>query len=459
MLPDAYVRYPFAPAAAQFVEAEGVELSEVPKSSAYASARALARQRLLNAIDDSTKPALPVATLPANAATVPKSEVIVHLLSYVYARILLSVIEDPWLVRRHALAESVRAKECLVTEGEPEAVAEAGQALGFGMRAEGRDVIMHFTEYLRNAVHLKDANWKLVSQPMKHGWITLDREKAARLVQEELRRRIERELPRPVSDELAKAVAKDIKPIEEALTAKKATMPIVGFGRVNLELIPPCMTALLGQLQRGENVAHNGRFATVTFLHRIGMSSEEIMSAFAQAPDFREDLTRYQVEHITGVSSGIAYSVPSCENLKTFNLCAANDLCRSTTRAGRGRVRFPQDYYRLEHESWQEVEKIAKVLPIANATALIEAAARNFFLLKRLREIASNPEFQRIDGQTLIGLALARRYPIEVRSSEAGKAIVLPEADPWAVIDLLNQPFVDLAFKPKEEAAPPNSGG
>lgn len=454
MQPNAFIRYPFVPAAAQYVEEMGVVLEDIPHSAAYAGARQQARQRILNAIDDSTRPAQPVAALPSDAASVPKSEILIGLLSYVYARILVSVLEEPWLIRRHALAESVRVKECLISERDPQAVAEAGQALGFGMIADGTEVAMHFTEFLRNAVHLKDANWKLVSQPMRRGWITLDREKAARLVQEELRRRIEKELPRPVSDELILAVQKDIAPIEEALTAKKATLPLAGFGQVNLALIPPCMSSLLGQLQRGENVAHNGRFATVTFLNRIGMSSEEIMSAFAQAPDFREDLTRYQVEHITGVTSGTSYSVPSCENLKTFNLCAANDLCRSTTKAGRARVRFPQDYYKLGHEAWDEVAKLSAIVPIQNGSVLVERAARSFGFLLRLREIGNNPDLQRIDGQVLLGLAQARGFPIDVIMNEKGKAIVLPENSPWLLIELLNEPWVDLAMRAQDAGAP-----
>ena len=50
------------------------------------------------------------------------------------------------------------------------------------------------------------------------------------------------------------------------------------FGKVDLALLPPCMQHILGELQRGENAAHNARFAIATFLHKIGMTSEDTFS-------------------------------------------------------------------------------------------------------------------------------------------------------------------------------------
>ncbi len=109
------------------------------------------------------------------------------------------------------------------------------------------------------------------------------------------------------------------------------------------------MKHILAQLHGGENVAHSGRFAITSFLHTIGMTSEDIMRLFAQAPDFREDLTRYQVEHITGVTSGTTYSPPSCQAMQTFGICYnADDTCRSRKRDGTPRVTHPLSYYRFK---------------------------------------------------------------------------------------------------------------
>jgi Ca2+-binding RTX toxin-like protein len=62
------------------------------------------------------------------------------------------------------------------------------------------------------------------------------------------------------------------------------------------------MKALLSDLQKGVNLPHTARFALTSFLANIGLDKEQIMELYRMAPDFREDLTRYQVEHITGGS-------------------------------------------------------------------------------------------------------------------------------------------------------------
>ncbi len=56
------------------------------------------------------------------------------------------------------------------------------------------------------------------------------------------------------------------------------------------------------------------------------------------APDFREDLTRYQVEHITG-AGGTEYTSPSCKTMITYGNCYGKDkFCEF--------VSHPLTYYR-----------------------------------------------------------------------------------------------------------------
>jgi len=70
------------------------------------------------------------------------------------------------------------------------------------------------------------------------------------------------------------------------------------------------------------------------------------MELYRMAPDFREDLTRYQVEHITG-AGGTEYTSPSCKTMITYGNCYGRDkLCdyvshpltyyRKSARAGPG---------------------------------------------------------------------------------------------------------------------------
>ena len=68
------------------------------------------------------------------------------------------------------------------------------------------------------------------------------------------------------------------------------------------------------------------------------------MRLFATAPDFKEAFTRYQVEHISGKTSGTQYSSPKCDTLVSSGVCPGpNALCRQ--------IRHPLSYYRVMSES------------------------------------------------------------------------------------------------------------
>ncbi|HET6404234.1 MAG TPA: DNA primase large subunit PriL [Candidatus Thermoplasmatota archaeon] len=415
-------RFPFLPEAAGYPGLPALE--ELLTERVYAGARAKGRERVRLALEEAAIPAPPLSDAS------PPRELLEEVLSYLYARILVSAIADPYVVRRHALAEAVRAREHLLRA--PEDIPAAARALELPFEGKGDEFVAHFTDFLRYSVHLKDAEWKLVSQRLMRGQVVMIAHVASRLVQEALRRRIESELPKRLSDEVQQAVEPDAAPIREAARIRKEAYSVEGFGKVDLSCIPPCMRHILGQLQRGENAAHNARFAVVTFLHKIGMSSEEIMQLFAQAPDFREDLTRYQVEHITGVTSGTSYSVPGCDNLQTFNLCYADALCTTKTRDGRARVRYPGDYYRYVLEAKKEVDVIAARVPLANPERLALAAAMHFPTLRKLQESAARIE--RVDGARALKAVEEKRVPLELRDGK----LVVPENDPTAVLLFLD---------------------
>lgn len=435
----ALARYPFLPEAAEHVAAEGPSLEELLSERIYAAARARGRARVRAAIEEGELPSAPLSDA---------REQLEELLSYVYARILVSALEDPYVVRRHALAEAVRVKAFLEVERDPSLLARAADALGLAFEPDGLGFRSHFTDYLRFAVHLKDMEWKLVSQPLARGYVRLDARRASRLVQEALRRRIESELPREISEEVAAAVEPDLPALREAASLRKEAMTPTSFGKVRLDAMPPCMAHLLAELQQGVNVAHNGRFAITTFLHKIGLSSEDIMRLFAQAPDFREDLTRYQVEHITGVTSSTVYSVPGCDNLQTFNMCYADDLCRSKTKAGAVRVRYPGDYYRYVSEASDVLDVLATKIRVPDAKPLARALAMSYGPMARLREIVQSPEFQSLEVAAFV--AWVDRTPgVPVSVVEGAPLLLADGRDAWAPVNVLER------FLGREVGRPP----
>jgi Eukaryotic-type DNA primase, large subunit len=96
------------------------------------------------------------------------------------------------------------------------------------------------------------------------------------------------------------------------------------FSEINKDHFPPCMKFLVSEIKRGSNISHSGRFALTSFLSSVGMSRDEIIKIYRSSPDFDEEKTRYQVEHITG-SSGTVYRCPSCATMKTYGNCIGED--------------------------------------------------------------------------------------------------------------------------------------
>ncbi|MBS3778292.1 MAG: DNA primase regulatory subunit PriL, partial [Candidatus Thermoplasmatota archaeon] len=97
--------------------------------------------------------------------------------------------------------------------------------------------------------------------------------------------------------------------------------------------LPPCIKGILAEVQAGENVPHMGRFALVSFLNALKLTTQDIIDLFNTAPDFDEEKSRYQIDHITGEGSSTSYKPPGCDKLKTYGLCPSeeiDEICKKT---------------------------------------------------------------------------------------------------------------------------------
>jgi DNA primase large subunit len=92
-----------------------------------------------------------------------------------------------------------------------------------------------------------------------------------------------------------------------------------------------------------------GRFAVVSFLTSLKLSTNDILEIFSRAPDFEEEKTRYQVEHIAGDISSTSYKPPACDKMRTYGLCPSDkidDICK--------KKRHPLSYYKYK---WYQEKK------------------------------------------------------------------------------------------------------
>jgi DNA primase large subunit len=336
----ALARYPFLREATEFVKEHQLGLGELVSSTVAAEARRRGKARVLSAISELTVPGNPVGS---------EEEAVQEILSYPYARLLVSCIGDEMLVRRYALAEAKAFNERLRKEDMGTVILMANELEVEAASGEEGLLRMHFADFLSYTTGLRGPDWKLVNQDLRGGYVHLEKGRFVRVLEQALNERIEDELPLPVNDELLKATASELREIVAALEDYKERCQGEGFGEISILKFPPCMKKLVAMAQSGQNIPHVGRFALTSFLSFIGMPVDDIIDLFCSSPDFDRSKTAYQVRHITGDGLGKRYTPPECATMRTNGLCFEPDeLCNSR------RVVHPLTYYRIRSRSMEK---------------------------------------------------------------------------------------------------------
>jgi DNA primase large subunit len=316
--------YPFTQEAANQVRVASFSLDSLLDKAFFEPVRYRANERVLGAI----KGEIPDKR-PLNDA-----ENIIELLSYPLSRLIVSCLHNDALIRRYALAEAKLAQKRMQRDkGDLTPIAND---LGLYPLNSNEPFKMHFVEYIRAAHLLRSPKWKLVNRDLKAGYLTVTREELMRLIEELVRSRIIKSLPVSVDADICRKLDEYIIPLQSELD-KIRTKQNLKLIKIDKEAFPPCIKALLAQVSEGQNLAHTARFALTSFLLHINMSPDQIVALFNNSPDFDEERTRYQVEHIFG-SSGTMYKPPSCSTMMTYGNCSFRDeLCK--------KIGHPLGYY------------------------------------------------------------------------------------------------------------------
>ena len=331
-------RFPFLKESVRVAEKNDVDLIVLTSSASYEAARARGLERVKDALKSSE-----VSYIPLTGAS--DFNRLTEVLSYPYARLLVSEINDRFLTRRYTLGEAVRMNNLLSKkEMSREDVLVVSKELGVNAADTDGELKMHFADYIKLTARIKSQDWKLVNKELNNGYVTLPEDRFFRVLQNALHDKLENELPLNVPEEIKGHLRKDVEHLTLILEEAKRKFSPTGGGDVKLELFPPCMRAMLAGVQNGVNLSHSGRFALVSFLHALGMNSEQILALFSQSPDFDASKSLYQIRHITGeLSGGQEYTPPECSTMKSYGICFDPDaLCNS------GKMNHPLNYYRIK---------------------------------------------------------------------------------------------------------------
>ena len=319
------------------MEALAPSIRDLLADPTYERARELGRARVLAAADD------PQGTRSLDELGVASKEE--RVLSFLYARLLVAAGPTAAPLRRWAVSEAKRGYGRLRTASVEELV-EVARRLGYEFRAADGGVIVPLPDYLRLAAAIREAEFRLIRQPLREGKIRVSPDRAARVLQEGIRSLLAETLP--LSAETREAfAAREGEFLGEI--GRRIPLPVAraaeGIVALLPDRFPPCIRKMRRMLEEGENLSHAGRFALAAFLHQVGADFETIVDAYRGAPDFDEAITRYQVDHITHRDEGRGYSPPECETLRSHGLCFREGDPKAKSAVDRA----PD---RLCHETW-----------------------------------------------------------------------------------------------------------
>ncbi|MEM1630682.1 MAG: DNA primase large subunit PriL [Thermofilum sp.] len=333
-----YARYPFLPEALNHLRELGLTLEDLSSTSLGAIILSKAKDRLARVIESSTYP-LPDEDYRAEIAT------------FYASLLILAGISDQRLTEKFAIAYSKNVHLFLKQEVEKGNFSKlfyiARHLLGWRVRQVGEGVMVHFSDYVQAQPEYVGP-WKLVNRLVDRGYVFISWQELARLLETGVRKYVVslvRDVNVPTS--LPENVYKAVEEISAAWSSRQHDLRAIArtvYSEKKEGMLPPCMRELLRKQSSGENLSHSARFALASFLISIGLSVDEVLDLFRSSPDFREDIARYQVEHIAGLrGSRVKYSPYKCDNMRSLGLCRWE--CEKVShplqyfyRAARGRV-------------------------------------------------------------------------------------------------------------------------
>ena len=327
---DEIVKYPFLDEAGKYLSDKGFSLEQFGSDPDLKKIVENAFERIITASEGR----IFKSDLASNNSALP-----MEIFSFLIAVILLKLSGMNTLIRRFSLAEARRAEKFLekdlINQKDVKKSKQSLQILQelFSVTVQKDDE--HFTipiaDYLKHAINFHEREWKLINRRVVSGKVHLTSHETVRLVRKELDRHIFNKISLSSSPEMIQGFEPYVQKLRTL--AKKFEVKTVESTE-----FPPCIKHAIEVLEKGENLSHSGRFLLATFLLNKGQTVEQIAPLFKNAPDYNPKVTLYQLKQLSGTTK---YKCPSCEKVKTQNLCfpvSACDTIINPLQFGRKRV-------------------------------------------------------------------------------------------------------------------------
>ncbi|MDH5447501.1 MAG: DNA primase large subunit PriL [Candidatus Bathyarchaeota archaeon] len=319
-------KYPFLPQARRHIAELGIDINDLGEL-----------ESIVNRAEVRIAATFEFLAHVQNQVPYKRSEV--EIASFPVAILMVTGVKDKILTERYALSEARKIHSYLLKEKD-EFILEIAESFEWDIhpsKQEPFSYTVHFVNYLNNAtrgrlVHAPE--WKLVNRQLDKGQVSVTRNEVCRLLQEEIKKYIEDRTKEKIMSipQVIQDVIEEIK--AEFLKRKPHLTEFDQKIRAEESEYPPCIMNLLDRTTKGQHLSHAERFTLVTYLFNQGISVDRIVNLFSNVADFREDKTRYQVEHLAGQrGSRTPYKTYNCSTLQTHGICVnPNDPVCKTIR-------------------------------------------------------------------------------------------------------------------------------
>jgi DNA primase large subunit len=328
------VKYPFLSRARHYLARLDIELREL---AYFPKIREMAKERVLSSIGFTHIDSYQIRKNFEN-----------EIIAYALALFYVSVIGEDKLAKLFAKSEGDKVNYYLKNEKHQDVIFEIAKAFNWDAKKnDDGSISISFSKYLQNASRgrlIHNKKWKLVNRLLEKGMVRLPPYTVARLLQEEVHDRIEESIHQEVANP-TNELQEDIDELKAEYQKRKSQ-----FEQIRIEVkakeseYPPCISSLIERASNGQHLSHVERFTLVTYLLHQSVEIDSIVNLFSKVTDFKEDLTRYQIENLAGKRGSIIkpYVTYNCSTLQTHNVCPfPNDpICNS--------IRNPLTYHLLK---------------------------------------------------------------------------------------------------------------
>jgi len=298
-------KFPFTKKAREYLKEANVSVDKIPESAIKKAALMVSRAFSGN-------------LYTIDSASPSKEFLETEITAFPAAKMFVSVMKAPNIIEKFSMMVYKNTFNYLVeNEATKDLCVELADdfELKYSLSNEKNYFVeISLEEYLK--INFIDEEIKLINKPVNKGVVYLNVNDFARFLAEKAYVKVFDSLPIK-KENVPKTILDLVKSVDSQLVVmEKKTFDLKLAGKIDPNLFPPCMQAVYTDQLSGKKLHYMARLALGSFLHKLGMSKDEMLILFSKSPDYKKQIAEYHIDRI--IASDL--SSPGCKKLWDYGL-------------------------------------------------------------------------------------------------------------------------------------------